>query len=592
MAMALVLVACHEEQGFEVEQPVPTVTAQLNFSLPVTIGAATRMTADVVQEDGTFRGISDIHLLCFDQNPSSTTRLLGDVLSIKPTMDTLISRTVKIPVNTSYIALYTRAKDNPQTHAERMHYGAVEMVGVERNDYTTNADMRFRPVPICTSSDPLGGSARGRALLALLNDIVSTTADDAAPNNRLSTSDNIYLQQAYQALTQLQTLSSQNVEIMLGNINKMVNQEQFGTNGRKLADAITAKIAAACATTPGIHDRDITLKAELQGYPADVNLPIGAARMQWNAGEGKLEPASSQNYGNGMSILSVNDFVYPMSLQYHVCSEIVATDSLVLEEALADPDKYDSWTKVIDSAYVDGTNRVKYTTQSVAMVKQAEYAVGRLSLRARISRDELYDANGKWVDVSKGFTLKGFIVGGQREADFKYEPISGSHEYAIYDTDLQPGTTNIIRRNWSDSDPMNYILGLETEADHNVYIALELVNNGPDFQGADGTIYHGTTFYLVADMVPSTGENYNSYLNQIFSKDKNTTVSLTVSAGWPDKDGDGVPDPDLDEHGNPKPMCGLGTATYGMPRLDVPQEVGLSVDLSWGEGLFYEDIEL
>jgi hypothetical protein len=93
-------------------------------------------------------------------------------------------------------------------------------------------------------------------------------------------------------------------------------------------------------------------------------------------------------------------------------------------------------------------------------------------------------------------------------------------------------------------------------------------------------------------MVPSTGENYNSYLNQIFSKDKNTTVSLTVSAGWPDKDGDGVPDPDLDEHGNPKPMCGLGTATYGMPRLDVPQEVGLSVDLLWGEGMIYDDIEL
>ena len=60
-----------------------------------------------------------------------------------------------------------------------------------------------------------------------------------------------------------------------------------------------------------------------------------------------------------------------------------------------------------------------------------------------------------------------------------------------------------------------------------------------------------------------------------------------------DKNGDGIPDPDPDDDGNPKPINGLATATYGMPSLEIPHPtVGLSVDLSWGEGLWFDEVEL
>ena len=69
---------------------------------------------------------------------------------------------------------------------------------------------------------------------------------------------------------------------------------------------------------------------------------------------------------------------------------------------------------MLDKAYTDATKTVEPTTQSVAMVKQVEYAVGRMALRARISIGTIYDAKGKAVNVSNGFTLK---VYGEKPAE-------------------------------------------------------------------------------------------------------------------------------------------------------------------------------
>ena len=100
-----------------------------------------------------------------------------------------------------------------------------------------------------------------------------------------------------------------------------------------------------------------------------------------------------------------------------------------------------------------------------------------------------------------------------------------------------------------------------------VNMALELVNDGDNFWGADGVIGHGATFYLVAELDPTGGSNYSTSLNQIFSRDHATQVNLTITS--------------------------LATATYGLPDLDIPHPlVGVSVNLVWEDGLWYEEIEL
>ena len=133
----------------------------------------------------------------------------------------------------------------------------------------------------------------------------------------------------------------------------------------------------------------------------------------------------------------------------------------------------------------------------------------------------------------------------------------------IYDSKLS-GTQRITDVRWTDT---NYILGLETPSDENVLLALELVNNGKAFQGADGQILPSATFYLVASVKPQDGVNYSETLNQIVSKDRYTSVNITINS--------------------------LSEATYGLPNMQIPRPmVGLSVDLKWEEGLWYDDVPL
>ena len=207
----LLLACCKGDDLADIPQEVPTVKARYSFALPKTIvgkrSASTRMGGDVVQEGATsetFRGIDDIHLLCFDREPGENSQSLGNVIELSSKKSTELEETadddysvtqeIRIPVGTTNFAFYANASDDKSgTHDERMKYGVIECVGVSKVDYVGNRNIRFRPVPICTSTAPLGGSVIGPKLVALLNDIVSTTVSDAAPNDRLSTVNNLYL---------------------------------------------------------------------------------------------------------------------------------------------------------------------------------------------------------------------------------------------------------------------------------------------------------------------------------------------------------------------------------------------------------------
>lgn len=601
-----------------------TISAKLTFSLPQRIigkPAETRMTAEVVQKDqdaASFRGIKDVRLFCFDSYPTATSTKIGKIIEVNAlgndaidassVTDYSVNKDIDIPVGTTHFGFYGRAADEPTTHDERMHYGTLETIGLSRSAYTGNSSIRFRPVPICTSTEPMGGSSHGQALLSLLNDLMSTVGPEAAPENMWSTATNLIMQETFKVMTELHTSSSFNVQTLLGKIYPMLKRVSATQPGHELAALLTQKIEDSCASIDAAHDK-LELKDQFQGYPQDLHLPSGAARIVWNSTENRYEEPNVQAYGKTFDIPSVNDYCYPANLQYHVFSDLVVADTLVLidsktayEQAAGNTDptqqgdptekkQYEGWNQLIDSLYNGAPTTVDDMTRSVAMVEQVQYAVGQLALRAKIESGTLYDAFGKAVDVTNGFTIKGYIIGGQTEADYNYMPIDGSHEYIIYDTDINEGPQTIMRSVWTS---YNYILGLATKSNEPVYMAMELVNNGPDFQGADGVIVHGSTFYLVANMVPSDGDNYTiGFLDQIFRKDFITQVNLKILNGWPDKNGDGVPDPDLDGEGHPKPLNGLATATYGLPNIKEPNPtVGLSVNLSWGEGLDFGEVPL
>ena len=604
--ISLVLQGCSKEDAGGIDDSVETVNVRFVFSMlpQQTKKAKTRMSSDVVQQTGMDRGIDDARMLCYKGYPTASSTKIGEMIEFKNHEDDIISsdttssevsefRQVGVPVGTTHFGFYGTASGYSSTHEDRMKYGVIEVEGLSRTSYHGNSGIRFKPVQICKSEADFGGSTAGAKLLALLNELMAVTSNEAAPNDRWETANDIYLSDSYKSIIELKTLSSHHVALMLAAVNKVVSHTPEGSPGRQLADAIKTKIASVCATAPTETSMTADLKEEYLGFPADIHLPVGAARITWDATQKKFIVPDVQAYGKQFDILSLNDYCYPMNLQYQVLSDIVASDSIVsMPTSSEETALSEKWKNLIDSLYKGASTVVQQSTQSVAMKQQVNYAVGKLALKTRIATsDNMYDAKGKLVDVSNGFTLKGYIIGGQREVDYNFQPVAGSKEYAIYDTDLNGGAQQIKRHYFTEE---NFILGLGTSSDKDIQIALELVNNGNDFQGADGVIMHGATFYLVANLAPKEGQNYISgSIDQVFCRDKATTVALTIEGGYPDTDGDGKPDPGLDDYGRVKPLKGLATATYGMPRLDVPKPtLGLSVNLSWGDGLWFGDVIL
>lgn len=604
--ISLVLQGCSKEEAGGIDDSVETVNVRFVFSMlpQQTKKAKTRMSSDVVQQTGMDRGIDDARMLCYKGYPTASSTKIGEMIEFKNHEDDIISsdttssevsefRQVGVPVGTTHFGFYGTASGYSSTHEDRMKYGVIEVEGLSRTSYHGNSGIRFKPVQICKSEADFGGSTAGAKLLALLNELMTVTSNEAAPNDRWETANDIYLSDSYKSIIELKTLSSHHVALMLAAVNKVVSHTPEGSPGRQLADAIKTKIASVCATAPTETSMTADLKEEYLGFPADIHLPVGAARITWDATQKKFIVPDVQAYGKQFDILSLNDYCYPMNLQYQVLSDIVASDSIVsMPTSSEETALSEKWKNLIDSLYKGASTVVQQSTQSVAMKQQVNYAVGKLALKTRIATsDNMYDAKGKLVDVSNGFTLKGYIIGGQREVDYNFQPVAGSKEYAIYDTDLNGGAQQVKRHYFTEE---NFILGLGTSSDKDIQIALELVNNGNDFQGADGVIMHGATFYLVANLAPKEGQNYISgSIDQVFCRDKATTVALTIEGGYPDTDGDGKPDPGLDDYGRVKPLKGLATATYGMPRLDVPKPtLGLSVDLSWGDGLWFDDVIL
>ena len=575
MLMSLMLQGCAKESSSEGgdDAKVEIVNVRFAFSMipQRSQKATTRMDSAIVNPTALENGLEDARMLCFNSMPTSSSQKIGDMIEFKNLEDEIISsdtisgettgtevsefRQVGVPVGTTHFGFYGNAPGATSTHEDRMKNGIIEVVGLSKSTYQGNSGIRFKPVRICTSE-----------------------AD---------------LNEAYQRMIELKTLSSQHVALMLAKVYKVVSQTPEGEPGRQLADAIKAKIASVCTTAPTPTSTMVLLQEAYQNFPTDIHLPMGAARIAWDETQKKFIVPDVQAYGKQMDIMSMNDYCYPMNLQYQVLSDIVASNTEVvlpvIEEGSTLPDQ---WQKLIDELYSGASKVVQPNTKSVAMKQQVNYAVGKLALKTRIaSSDNMYDAKGKLVNVTNGFTLKGYIIGGQREVDYNFQPVSGSKEYAIYDTGLNGGPQEVKRHVFTKE---NFVLGLGTAADKDIQIALELVNNGDDFQGADGVIMHGATFYLVANLAPKEGTNYTSgSIDQVFSRDKATTVTLTIEGGYPDTDGDGKPDPGLDEYGRVRPLKGLATATYGLPNLEIPKPtVGLSVNLSWEEGLWYDEIIL
>lgn len=601
-----------------------SVKTQFTISLPENISKMRMASEQVQYTSNDFRGIDNIKLVPYSLGAAAASGVQGtenpnaNLISFSAieafdyaTSNSKVYADVNLVVGTSNFLFYGKAIDNnpPETAIstadDKFKFGTLTVAGLAPNTQPTLSSVEFTPV--CIYNDATDeNKAVGANLIAVLNAVANATpkeydanqqlqpaqlSDTSSPKFKDVTSDqssSIY--NLFDKFKELSVSSSKNVELAL--LDLCQNLDIFSTvsakatapNTYKMAIGIRAAIAeyATITVTSGVTTK-VELRTDLAnpitGYPANINLPDGSARVKYD--ETLAEPvfvaATSAEIATGLDVATLDKYVYPANLQYFVNSPVKVSDNVQSPSY-----ETKTWDAILN---LYSGSAVTSATRSVALTNQVQYGVARLDANVQnLSSDntKIYkDYNGDDVNVTNGFTLTGILIGGQKSVGWNFKK-KGDAVYTIYDNAI-PGGDNAKVVRGSGTAVTNYTLVLETgeeTADKTVNVALEFVNNGDSFVGFGGDIIHkGATFYLVGTLKASEGSKQSGasddVTNRVFTQDCKTVATFTIQQG-------------LENDGTDAKAKGLGTATKGLPDLRTPQmELGLSVDLTWSPGLTF-----
>lgn len=521
------LASCSSDDTFSGSKGQSGEPVKTQFAISVPVGKSGRLSQDIVQgqSPAQFRGMDNIQLIPFTTAPAAggtgqTPIALGSILDNELAAGTnaKVYYEVQIPESTSHFLFYGEAysaNDDAKTN------GALT-ANVEQ----AINNISFSLKPISTDAESNGERT---TLLAALN-LVAQSQDESNKTWASSTSD---LKPFYDAFTRLKAGSANSIKLALNELKTGINGATASSE-ENLKTAISNAIEAALASITNCT------------YPQNVGLPDGAAQVKWTGAA--FDYINSSNVGS-LAYTSMANFVYPASLYYTTNTAIKTSTSRLA-------DKYGKDWDTCLALYNGGGTSVEANTQSVALVNQIQYAVGRFDVAAKFSASSINDNVGESIAVTAGdgITLDGILIGGQKNADWQFAPLASSEKYTIYDasvTSTKLGTADIA------DSIMAQSLALSTTAGTNVNFALELTNNtGNAFTGIDGIVPAGAKFYLVGQLVPQEGKADN----KVFAQAYNTKANVTITS--------------------------LAHAYNCIPDLKNPElELGLSVNLEWTEGL-------
>lgn len=550
----------------------------------------TRMTDEMTQQSGNFRGISDIVLLTFSDDPETA----GTINADKPisigtdgnaySKDTYrrLYRDIEIPVGTSHMIFYGRAtKENGDSEFKT---GKITDKGDKTN--LTNISHELNAI---SSTANFATDEDAKAIIKALNDIaqVKVTDDDNVtkytwatignePNlpTWLTEHEKEFLKTRYKEFITLKAGSKTSVVAFINNLKAALVGEFSGTiipDDKKLTKAIYNQCDAALASIESID------------FPGKFNLPDGVASLSWIAGESKFAYNAPNNViiGTGNSI-NYQKICYPAELSYFVNTTTMVSDKDMSN--LSEFPAYNEWTNPTGANWT-GKNfaekAVENSTRTVGLKNPVQYSVAVLKSTVRCKKATLEDnakeaggfkANQSITVNDNSFPVTGILIGGQpASVDWKYEPApSETFENTIYDN-VMNGSPMYAKYASEVPTVGNYTLVFDnkkTGAENSVYVTIELTNkSGQAFYGKDGIIQKDTKFYLIGILDPNKeGLPKPAGVNRVFVQDYVTTANFKIK--------------DLKSAYN----CIPDLRTSGI-------NVGLAVDLSWKEGITF-DVEI
>lgn len=549
---------------------------------------STRMTDATAQaqETPSFRGMDNMTLIPFNTGAAITTsdsRAGSTNINLpNTTANTLLTNQitstgnahvytdVSVPVGVKSFLFYGKAIDatagtDASEAADMFKYGSLTKAGLSAG---APSGISFTPKQIYESGAVDGkASALATYLTTIAGSSYENTADsktykwsEVAPDAQGQGS---ALQTLYKNFTSLTAGSSASVQDAVQELYTSLNSLLQG-NQTAVNNGIINKIIENIKTGATVGtDGKLSLNSDYIGFPANINLPDGAVTVKCT--NGTFAAQTSATYAtSGTQVAALSDYVYPANLWYRA-NTLIKTSDKVLTDKYKDGT---AWDAILQN--YDGDGVVRNSTASIALKDQIQYAVGRLKMTVKVANGTLYDGNGETVNVpTGGFPVSAVLIGDQRKVDFQFAPANKTDkQYTIYDKEL----TGINAT--TGGSTANNTLVLETPADENVNVLLELTNNtGKRFKGKNGYIPAGAKFYLLGTLTPNKGTNYDATkLNQVFKQDYVTTANFTIVTN----DGDG--------HDK-----GLGAAYNVIPDLRTPAlSIGLSVDLTWQTGLTFD----
>ena len=380
----------------------------------------------------------------------------------------------------------------------------------------------------------------------------------------------------------------------------------------------------------------------LRYFPTEFNVPVGLAQLgihevpNQNDNKGVYVYYPSQGSTGDVNVFDGNGtasnatkIMYPAELCYFGNSPIRVTDATVAEDEYPDGSgngqgewlNENSWTAKVFSTRAQ-MKAVVSSTRSVAMADNINY--GTALMEYTVGFAHITD-NQHLVDNTKAFFpdennrldlapsaltnqlfyLTGILVGGQHKTvGWNYiakANVNDNNDYIVYDKLTNPFTDKTFSKATpvpaSGSSSANYVLlwdnynaGLAVDAQDNVFVALEFVNNtGKDFWGEHNIIRKGGVFYIVGKLVPAqadaskeiawpNAQNGDYYAlppydadgktvqaKRVFIQDFKTVVNFKIGP------------------------TSLQHAYVTVPDLRSAQmSLGLSVDLQWRQGLSFD----
>ena len=548
----------------------------------------TRMTDEMTQQSGKpFRGISDIVLLTFSDDPETAGTINADKpISIGTDGNAYskdpyrrLYRDIEIPVGTSHMIFYGRAS---RTTENNFQAGKITDKGDKKTE-KTHANIFHELTPINSTADFTNDADAGK-IIGALNAIAKAKVTDgtdytwAAIGNEttlpswLTENEKKFLAARYNEFTSLKAGSKTSVVEFIKNLKTALAGETGEPTipaERKLTKEIYDKCVAALTAIESID------------FPGKFNLPDGVATLSWTTGGFAYNTPGSVTIGTGNSI-NYQKICYPAELSYFVNTTTMVSDKDMSN--LSEFPTYENWTKPTGANWEgkDFTNTaVAKTTRTVGLKDPVQYSVAVLKSTVRCKEATLEDnakeaggfkANQSITVNDNSFPVTGILIGGQPvSVDWKYEPApSETFENTIYDN-VMNGSPMYAKYASEVPTVGNYTLVFDnkkTGAENSVYVTIELTNkSGQAFYGKDGIIQKDTKFYLVGILNPNKeGLSKPAGVNRVFVQDYVTTANFKIK--------------DLKSAYN----CIPDLRTSGI-------NVGLAVDLSWKEGITF-DVEI